>query len=119
MRDLVDNVGNLGTHYVYDAFGEVISGDTAQTRYLYTGRELDTSIGLQYNRARWYDPRVGRWISEDPIGFAGGDANLTRYVGNAATNATDPSGLDSEHTRGARPSTSDAHERPGGTDDQL
>jgi uncharacterized protein RhaS with RHS repeats len=36
---------------------------------------------------------VGRWLSEDPIGFSAGDHNLYRYVANAATNATDPSGL--------------------------
>ena len=40
-----------------------------------------------------YDPTIGRWISEDPIGFTAGDANLYRYVQNAPTNATDPSGL--------------------------
>lgn len=40
-----------------------------------------------------YDPSVGRWLSEDPIGFEGGDANLERYVGNNPTNATDPTGL--------------------------
>ena len=42
---------------------------------------------------RWYDAGVGRWLSQDPIGFAAGDANLYRYVGNGATNATDPDGL--------------------------
>jgi hypothetical protein len=41
-----------------------------------------------------YDPTIGRWLEEDPIGFAGGDLNLDRYVGNDPTNATDPSGLD-------------------------
>jgi hypothetical protein len=47
---------------------------------------------------RWYDPETGRWISEDPIGFAAGDANLYRYVGNGVTGATDPSGLiDNDH----------------------
>jgi hypothetical protein len=40
-----------------------------------------------------YDPRVGRWLNEDPIEFAGGDTNLYRYCGNGPTNATDPSGL--------------------------
>ena len=42
---------------------------------------------------RWYDAGVGRWLSQDPIGFAAGDANLYRYVGNGATEFTDPSGL--------------------------
>lgn len=37
-----------------------------------------------------YDPTIGRWIQEDPIGFAAGDANLLRYVGNNPTNFTDP-----------------------------
>lgn len=40
-----------------------------------------------------YEPTTGRWLSEDPIGFLGEDANLYRYVANSATNATDPSGL--------------------------
>ena len=40
-----------------------------------------------------YDPKNGRWTSEDPIAFDGGDPNLYRYVGNAPTNATDPTGL--------------------------
>jgi uncharacterized protein RhaS with RHS repeats len=40
-----------------------------------------------------YDPTVGRWITEDPIGFEGNDANLYRYVGNSPTNYLDPSGL--------------------------
>jgi uncharacterized protein RhaS with RHS repeats len=40
-----------------------------------------------------YDPTVGRWLTEGPIGFDAGDANLFRYVGNDPTNLTDPSGL--------------------------
>lgn len=46
-----------------------------------------------------YDPRVGRFLSEDPIGFGAGDANLYRYVFNSPTNATDPSGLDTRVTQ--------------------
>jgi hypothetical protein len=48
---------------------------------------------MSYYRARYYDARVGRFLSEDPIGFAGGDVNLYRYVGNSPINYTDPSGL--------------------------
>lgn len=40
-----------------------------------------------------YDPTIGRWLTEDPLGFGAGDANLYRYVGNRQTNAVDPSGL--------------------------
>ena len=40
-----------------------------------------------------YDPLVGRFLEEDPLGFAAGDPNLHRYVGNSPTNATDPSGM--------------------------
>nr|WP_250564674.1 RHS repeat-associated core domain-containing protein [Adonisia turfae] len=45
-----------------------------------------------YYRARCYDPAVGRFISEDPLGFDAGDANLYHYVFNSPTNYTDPSG---------------------------
>ncbi|QDU75307.1 hypothetical protein Pan97_23370 [Bremerella volcania] len=40
-----------------------------------------------------FDPTIGRWISEDPIGFEAADENLQRYVGNNPINSTDPSGL--------------------------
>ena len=59
----------------------------------FTGRMYDDETGLQNNLNRWYDAKVGRWISEDPIGFEAGDANIYRYVGNGPTNATDPTGL--------------------------
>jgi len=38
--------------------------------------------------ACYYDPATGRWRSEDPIGFGGGDANLWRYVGNQVINSS-------------------------------
>jgi hypothetical protein len=43
-----------------------------------------------------FDPRIGRWVEEDPIGFEAGDANPYRYVGNDPTNKVDPSGLEKE-----------------------
>jgi hypothetical protein len=42
---------------------------------------------------------MGRWISEDPIGFAGDPWNLYRYVGNSPTNRTDSTGLVGVHTQ--------------------
>ena len=53
----------------------------------------DADAGLYYYRARWYDPAVGRFLSEDPIGFAGGDANRFRYAENDPVNLVDPRGL--------------------------
>ena len=94
VRDLAKQDGTIATHFKYDSFGNVISGDTSKTRYLFTSRELDTATKLQYNRARYYDAAVGRWISEDPLGFAAGDANVGRYVGNRSTSVLDPSGFD-------------------------
>jgi RHS repeat-associated protein len=91
---------------MYDAFGNTIaetnaSGaaipvtDTALAQmYGFTGREFDKETGLQYNRARYYDPSTGRWMSKDPIGFAAGDTNLYRMTGNHPNMATDPSGLE-------------------------
>ena len=93
VRDLAKNDGTLGEHYKYDSFGQIISGDTSVTRYLYTSREYDADTGLQYNRARWYDAAVGQWVSPDPLAFRAGDTNLERYVHNSPTNLFDPSGL--------------------------
>ncbi|MEX0676768.1 MAG: RHS repeat-associated core domain-containing protein [Pirellulales bacterium] len=93
VRDIVNHAGGLVEHYNYDAFGRLVEGDTSLTRYLYTSREFDATTGLQYNRNRWYDSKTGRWLSEDPSGFAGGDTNLYRYVANSPTNGTDPYGL--------------------------
>jgi RHS repeat-associated protein len=85
-------------HVEYDAFGNIVSGQAdgsgQSVVYAYTGRVWDADSELYYYRARWYDPEVGRFISEDPIGFAAGDVNINNYVGGSPTNYTDPSGLD-------------------------
>jgi len=44
-------------------------------------------------RARYYDPKVGRFVTKDPIGFGGGDVNLYNYVGANPVNLGDPMGL--------------------------
>lgn len=75
----------------YDSFGNA-TNPSFPTRYQFTGREFESASGLQYSRARWYDPQIGRFISEDPIGFGGGDINLYGYVGNNPQNRIDPSG---------------------------
>ncbi len=95
VRDLIDSDGNVENHLVYDAYGNVISETASAVDHIFgfTGRERDEESDLQYNRARYYDGQVGRWISEDPMGFMAGDGNLSRYVHNAPTYLVDPSGL--------------------------
>lgn len=94
MRNLADDAGDLLATYTYDGFGNVLSDSNPGLgeRYQFTSRERDEETGLQYSRARYYDAATGRWTSQDPLGFDAGDSNLYRYVGNAPTNATDPSG---------------------------
>ncbi|WP_146521937.1 RHS repeat-associated core domain-containing protein [Stieleria varia] len=96
-QDGVDQVVRR-IHTEFDAFGNEIqpispTPEDWRSRFGYTGRDRDPETDLQYNRARYYDARTGSWISQDPIGFAAGDANLYRYVGNGVTGATDPTGL--------------------------
>ena len=59
----------------------------------YTDWNTTPNTGLYYYRNRWYDPETGRFISEDPIGFAGGDVNLYGYVGNNPYGYIDPFGF--------------------------
>jgi RHS repeat-associated protein len=79
----------------YDAYGNVTSetNSTVDTLFGYTGRFFDDDTGLQWNRNRWYDATVGRWLSEDPIDFLSGDPNWYRYVGNSPADAIDSDGL--------------------------
>ena len=53
---------------------------------------MGTALQLDFSDCH-YDPERGRFLSEDPIGFNGGDMNLYRYVGNNSLNYTDPLGL--------------------------
>ncbi len=82
-------------HVRYDTFSQIVSQTNSQFQpwFAYTGREWDPAAGFYFYRARWYDPRAGRFLSEDPLGFAAGDVNLSRYVGNGATLWVDPSGM--------------------------
>ena len=56
-------------------------------------REWGQETGLYYYRARYYDPNIGRFLSEDPVRLTGG-INFYTYVFNSPPNAIDPMGLD-------------------------
>jgi len=85
---------SIANHRRYDSFGNLVNESHEAIDHLFgfTGREYDFETGLAYYRARYYDPSVGRFLSEDPLGFAAGDTNLSRYVSNSPLDSTDPNG---------------------------
>jgi RHS repeat-associated protein len=93
--DADTGITTIVNHLIYDAYGRLVaqSNPDQTTLFAFTARPFDPATGLQNNLNRWYDPVVGRWLSEDPIGFQASDANFYRYVDNMPTVATDPSGL--------------------------
>jgi RHS repeat-associated protein len=95
---LRDRNGNLLNSYSYDIWGNPLADKTTETvsnPFRYSGEYWDKSTSLQYLRARWYDPSMGRFISEDtyegdfksPISL-----NLYTYVENNPLKYIDPSG---------------------------
>lgn len=84
----------LAQTYAFDSFGNqaVFSGSLTNS-FRYAAREFDTESNLYSMRARYFDPVTGRFINEDPIGFAGMQANFYAYVGNDPIEFADPFGL--------------------------
>lgn len=76
----------------YSLHGELASGVIPPGGVFgYTGRQFDPETGLYQYRARYYHPRLGQFLSTDPIGTQD-DPNLYQYVGWDPVNATDPTG---------------------------
>ncbi|NJM99046.1 MAG: RHS repeat-associated core domain-containing protein [Phormidesmis sp. RL_2_1] len=71
VRDVVDSDGNVLNHLTYDSYGQVTSETHPEVdfRFGYTGRERDEETGLYYYRARYFDPAVGTFVSEDRWGL--------------------------------------------------
>ncbi|WP_236905562.1 RHS repeat-associated core domain-containing protein [Collimonas arenae] len=88
---LADATGNKVVDYTYDPYGNTTADAIVNNPFQYTGRENDNN-GLYYYRARYYSPAVGRFISSDPIGLAGG-INTYTYVGGNPVDFSDPLGL--------------------------
>jgi RHS repeat-associated protein len=70
-----------------------VTGETT-SRLTWKGLSYDPDVGLTYMRARWYDPNIGRFVSEDPLGLEGG-INPYVYANNDPVNGFDPSGAKS------------------------
>ena len=87
------NGSGVQNNYRYDPWGQPQVATGSVTNSLrYAGLPWNGSTGLTYMRARYYDPGLGRFISEDPLGLSAG-INPYAYVGDSPTNGTDPSGL--------------------------
>ncbi len=96
---MTDNVtGAVLAEQSFDAYGNLTVQTNASNldRYGYAGYQWMATPGLYKAGARDYNPAVGRWMEVDPSGFDAGDSNLYRYAGNGPTDATDPSGLQTD-----------------------
>jgi RHS repeat-associated protein len=93
VTSLTDPTGAVAATYTYDSFGFLTNSTGSATNWFrYTARQFDSDTALYYYRARYYDPTIGRFISEDPIRFKGG-INFYAYVRNSPIKLIDPSGL--------------------------
>jgi RHS repeat-associated protein len=90
---LSDGSGSVQTEYTYEPFGSVTtSGSANGNAFGFTGREND-GTSIDYYRARYYDPRLQRFLSVDPLDIVGGDTNAYSYVRNGPISGLDPLGL--------------------------
>jgi RHS repeat-associated protein len=97
IRALTDEAGAVTDRWTFTAFGELLAhvGEDPNA-HLFAGEMLDPNSGFYYNRARWMDPGVGRFLSMDRFaGFEHEPGTLHKYiyVRNHPLDSLDPSGL--------------------------
>ena len=96
---MTDENGNPVVSRDFAPFGQRINTDVyddepkdpEETEDGFTGKDLDEDIGLYYYNARWYDPEIGRFISQDSVSDPA-NPNEFAYCGNNPVNNVDPSG---------------------------
>ncbi len=99
--NLTSGTWNVVQRYVYSPYGSIIilnpdfsttpAGTVPIVNNLYQGMPLDPATGLYYERARWYSPSLGTWISQDPAGYING-ANTYQFVGSDPVGRFDRTG---------------------------
>ncbi len=96
---LTDESGIIVWTAQYDPFGKATvdedpdnDGSLVTLNVRFPGQYYDKETGLHYNYFRYYDPRLGRYLTSDPLGLAGG-MNTYAYVLNNPINFYDPYGL--------------------------
>ena len=94
--DLRSSSGALLNKYSYDIWGNPLTTiENIENPFRYSGEMWDSTVNLQYLRARWYDPSIGRFISEDTYEGETTNSlslNLYTYVENNPLKYIDPSG---------------------------
>lgn len=94
VTSLSNPAGALENTYTYDSFGNLTASSESVTNPLrFTAREFDPETGIYNYRFRYYDENIGRFLSEDPIGFGGG-VDFYRYADGNPISANDPLGLE-------------------------
>jgi RHS repeat-associated protein len=100
---ITDASGNVVERYAYEPYGaaqvltaswQALAASEYGWAYLFQGKRYDAAAGLYDSRARAYSPSLGRFLQDDPLGFAAGQDNLYQYVGDDPCNDTDPFGRD-------------------------
>lgn len=104
VTSLSSSAGAFANTYTFDSFGkQTASTGTVNNPFQYTARESDPETGIYEYRARYYDPSIGRFISEDPVRFSKGELNFYDYVQGDPIDFSDPSGLFKIHGKWCGP----------------
>ncbi len=94
MRDLVNWSGQVGDHIDYTGYGVPTESNPSVGSIIgYDGYLTAATSGLHFSENRVYNPSTGTWLTQDPMTFASGQANLYQYVGNEPTDFTYATGL--------------------------
>ena len=76
---ITDDHTNITQYDAYLPYGELLVDEHSSSEdlpYKFNGKQFDAETGLYYNRFRYYDPRTGAYISQDPIGLKGGNIKV-------------------------------------------
>jgi RHS repeat-associated protein len=82
-EQMYDSAGELTWDAEYDIYGNIRKlriGSLNDCPFRFPGQYADDEVGLYYNRFRYYDPRIGGYVSQDPIGLMGNNPNIYAYT---------------------------------------